>query len=80
MNNKGYYDINDSINESIKKLRNKGDEIENNIIQIIKNDNKSNTNKIMDKINFIYNYIDAKKDEERYQLEKINNQKSKELD
>ena len=79
MNNKGYYDITDSINESIKNLRNKGDEIENNIIQIIKNDNKSNTNKIMDKINFIYNYIDAKKDEERYQLEKINNQKSKEF-
>ena len=33
----------------------------------------------MDKINFIYNYIDEKKEEERNQLDKINNQKSNEL-
>ena len=33
----------------------------------------------MDKINFIYKYIDAKQNEERDQVEKINNQKSKEF-
>ena len=79
MNNKGYYDINVSINDSIKNLNNKSDEIEKNIIQKIKNNNKSNKNKIIEKINFIYKYIDAKQNEERGQEEKINNQKSKEF-
>ena len=71
--------INNSTNEQIQMLSNKSDEIEQNIIQVIKNDNESISNKIMDKINFIYNYIDEKKEEERNQLDKINNQKSNEL-
>ena len=72
--------INNSIYEKIQNLSNKSDELKKNIIQEIKDDYKSISNKLMGKINDIYNYIDRKNDEEKEQLNKIKYQKSNELD
>lgn len=71
--------INEKIIEHINSISGKSDKIKNNIIQEIKNDNDAKYNKIMEKINFIYKYIETKKDEEINQLEKIKYQKSQEL-
>ena len=68
------------IKEQINIMSSKSDEIKTEIINELKNDNKINCEQLTEKIKYIYDYAQKKKNEDRICKQKMDEQKEKEYE